>query len=179
MIKNYLIDFFNLFFKFCVKFFIKKFILKNFNLITILMDHYLKQNQLNSQAFKMKVEKQLKENRVQDSLRSLMRLKFIENLGKKKKDNLFQMSSKKDWTLSDKVLLSMVYNCLQNYGLKMSEAVFIPEVGEDTALLKETEIIEILTRRKNGFSTFLEKMEKENQTKNSSKKSNKIFSLII
>lgn len=109
-------------------------------------------NKLESEAFKKMVFDSLKENKIEDSLKSVMRLRIIEKMGKDGLNN----KNKAPLNLSEKLAVSMIRSFLISKGLTMTLSVLEPESGE-ASFFDDSQVAEVLGKSKPGFQDLIKK----------------------
>jgi hypothetical protein len=112
---------------------------------------------IEAQAFQMKVLDTLKASRFQDSLRSVMRLKMIEKI----QGGNFESKKKRNIDLAEKLTFSLFYNFLEAKEMNMTQSILLPELGIETGLLSDSEIIEILEHKEPSLSKYCKMFKAE------------------
>lgn len=102
---------------------------------------------LEAEAFKRKVVDALKEHKIQDSLKSVVRLKLVEKIGADPAAKSLLSQKLANLTLAEKLTCSLIKSFLHSKELLMSESVFDSEAGE-AALLDDAQTFELLASRR-------------------------------
>lgn len=92
-------------------------------------------DQVEAQAFQMRVLDKLKKSKFQDSLRSIMRLKMIEKL--KDRGDIFRHKDQKPMNLAQKLAFSMFNNLLEKQNMSMTQSILLEELGDERGLLSD------------------------------------------
>ena len=111
---------------------------------------------IESQAFQMRVLETLKAGKFQESLRAVMRLKMIEKL----QGQPMKQRNIGDLSLKQKLVFSMFYNFLESQQMPMTQSILLPELGTESGLLSDKEIAEILKHKSPQFEKFLNTTQK-------------------
>lgn len=119
-------------------------------------------DQIEAQAFQMKVLEKLKASRFQDSLRGIMRLKIIEKL--KEKGDIFKIKDRKKKTYPQKLTYSLMNNFLEKQNMKMTQSILTEEMGEDKDMLSDEFILESFPKEKFKFLKEIGEKELENSS---------------
>jgi len=110
-------------------------------------------SRLEAEAFKKKLLDSMRENQMQDALKSVIRLKVIEKVGVDPAKTA-GADKGKTWSLTDKLCMSLLKNYLISKGLTMTVSVLDPETG-DYSSLTDLQISEMLSKGKPGLIDFI------------------------
>jgi hypothetical protein len=112
-------------------------------------------DRLEAEAFKKKIVDALKENKIQDSLKSVVRLKLVEKIGTDPAAKGLMHQKLVNLTLSDKIVCSLIKSFLHSRDLLMSESVFDSEAG-DAAILDDLQTFELLCKQRSIVKEVIE-----------------------
>lgn len=102
---------------------------------------------MEAEAFKKKIVDTLKENKIQDSLKSVVRLKLVEKIGSDPAAKALMSQKLTNLTLADKIVCSLIKSFLHSRDLLMSESVFDSEAGE-ACILNEGQTFQLLCKQR-------------------------------
>lgn len=124
-----------------------------------------------SQMFQQQLMNSLKDNNMQEALRSEMRLKLIEKLNKNKQISLGSQNflgdgkgTKTKLTQTEKIVCSQMFQFQKVKNMTMTMAIFEPEVGE-SLFLENTQLLELMVK---GTESYKEKIMNHQKKNNGS-----------
>ena len=113
-------------------------------------------SRLEQEVFKKKIMDTLSQNKMHDALKTVVRLKLIENMGQDSSQRPLLTAKLGEISLSEKLSFSMIKNYLVEKGFSTTIQIYDMELGEKDQM-KDNQVAEILGRNRPGFLTHISK----------------------